>query len=786
MLWRKMIRDILENKMAYLACIFVIAIGLLSYTAMSMAKDNLFMAKDRFYEEYHFADGFIQVKAYPATKVDSLREIDGIEAVNGRLIKDVRVIMPDSTENIYLRLISIDRPDGNQLNGIQLYTGSFPKEKQHQVLVADKFYEAHQLEVGQSLNVVIEGKQVELSISGSGQSPEYVYALKDLQSLTPDPKTFEVAYLPYEDMEALFNQTGLVNDLTFTLAPGVEFKDVEQPLESEMKPYGLESLYAAKDQMSNAMLSEELNSLEKSAGSIPVIFLSIAGIILYIMLKRLVESQRGQIGTMKAFGYGKWEILFHYLSYGLVIGLLGGIAGQLLGSVLAIYLTDYYETYFSLPNLVSQFSMKYFLIGISLATLFSLGASFQGVKGILKLQPAEAMHPPVPVFVSKSWVEKVPGFWRMFTVQGRMAIRNLVRNKSRSFFTFIGMIFTFSLMAAFFSMGSMAETMIMDQFTKVQKQDVKLSFSKPMPLNETVRELQHIEGVKLVEPMLEVPVSLRSLHYKEDVVALGIVPNSTLYNVFDKSGNQVEVPESGIMLSEQIADKLHVQVGDTLQFENSFDRDEKINITIEKIIPQYLGANVYMNQESLLDVLSQGEMATSALMAIDQKGIAELKDQYATSKYVSNIEIRQEMIDRYNQLMALTADTLSIMAVIAIITGFAIVYNSSIISLAERERELASLRVMGMTTKEVMTVISVEQWMIGIAGMITGIPLAITINQALSKSMSSDLYTLPGVTSPEAILQAFIGTILAIWISQLTVARKVKKLDLVAVLKERE
>ena len=121
--------------------------------------------------------------------------------------------------------------------------------------------------------------------------------------------------------------------------------------------------------------------------------------------------------------------------------------------------------------------------------------------------------------------------------------------------------------------------------------------------------------------MLEVPVSLRSLHYKEDVVALGIVPNSTLYNVFDKSGNQVEVPESGIMLSEQIADKLHVQVGDMLQFENSFERDEKINITIEKIIPQYLGANVYMNQERvLLEVLSQGEMATSGTYGNRSKG----------------------------------------------------------------------------------------------------------------------------------------------------------------------
>lgn len=786
MLWRKMIRDMLENKIAYIACIFVIAIGLLSYTAMSMAKDNLFLAKDQFYKEYHFADGFLQVRGYPYSKVESLKEIDGIESVSGRLVKDVRVLMPNSTENIYLRLISIDRPDGNELNGIQLYRGSFPKEKQHQVLLADKFYKAHQLEIGRSLHVVIEGKQVELAVSGSGQSPEFVYALKDLQSLTPDPKTFEVAYMPYEDMEALFNQKGLVNDLSFTLQPGVEFEDVEEAIKSEMKPYGLESLYGAKDQMSNAMLSQELDSLEKSAASIPVIFLSIAGIILYIMLKRLVESQRGQIGTLKAFGYRKWEILFHYISYGLVIGILGGLVGQLFGSVLAVYLTGYYEMYFSLPNLVSQFSVKYLFIGISMATIFSLGASFQGVKGILKLQPAEAMHPPVPVFVSKSWVEKVPGFLRMFTVQGRMAIRNILRNKSRSFFTLIGMIFTFSLMAAFFSMGSMSETMIMDQFTKVQKQDVKLSFSKPLPRSETIRELQHIEGVKLVEPMLEVPVTLRSLNYKEDVVALGIVPNSSLYHIFDKAGNQVEVPVNGIMLSEQIADKLHVQVGATLQLENSFDRDEKINITIEKVIPQYLGANVYMNQDRLLNVLNQGEMATSILMAIDEKGITQLKDQYATSKYVSSIEVRQEMIDKYNQLMGLTSTTLSIMAIIAIITGFAIVYNSSIISLAERERELASLRVMGMTTKEVMTVISVEQWMIGIAGMMTGIPLAIAINQALSKSMSSDLYTLPGITSPEAIIQAFIGTILAIWISQITVARKVKKLDLVAVLKERE
>lgn len=786
MLWRKMIRDIIENKIAYIACAVVIAIGLTTYTSMSTAKDNLFMAKDEFYKDYQLADVFAEVKAMPYARAMALDEIDGIDIVNGRLVKDVRVLMPDSNENVYLRLISLHKPEGNELNGINLIRGSFPEKGRRQVLLAEKFYNAHQLQIGEKINVAIGGKQVELSITGSGQSPEYVYALKGIQSIAADPKTFEVAYVSYEDMEMLFDQKGLVNDLSFTLKPGVQFDDVEQKLKNEMKPYELKGLYAVKDQMSNAMLTQELVGLEQMAGSIPIVFLIIAAIILYIMLKRLVESQRGQIGTMKAFGYGKWEILFHYLCYGLFIGISGGILGGLLGAVLSIGLIDLYQDYFSLPNLEAKFSAKYFFIGVLMVTLFSVVASFQGVRGVIKLQPADAMHPPIPTFTKKTWIEKIPGFWRMFNAQGSMAIRNIVRNKNRSAFTFIGMVFTFSLMASFFSMGSMAEMMILDQFTMVQKQDAKLTFSNPLPRSDIVRELQHVEGVKLVEPFLEVPVSLQFLNHKKDVVALGIIEDSTLYNVFDKAGNRLEVPKTGMMVSEQVADKLGVKVGDVVFMESIMATDEKIKIKVEKVIPQYLGANVYMNQDALLDLLKQGEMTTSVLLAVDHRNIDELKDEYGTAKNVGTVEIRQEIIDKYNEMMELTSYMLWVMAIVSIVTGFAIVYNSSIISLAERKRELASLRVMGLTPKEVMEVISVEQWFIGFLGMLAGIPFANLINKALSKSMSSDLYTMPDVTYPDAIVQALIGTILAIWISQLSVSRKVKQLDLVAVLKERE
>ncbi|WP_458411592.1 ABC transporter permease [Schinkia sp. CFF1] len=786
MLWRKMIRDIRENKFAYLACAVVIAIGLMAYTSMSIAKDGLFYAKDQFYQEYHFADGFAKVKAIPYERAKALAEIDGIAKVDGRFIKDVRVLMPDTKENVYLRLISLHTPEGNELNGIKLEKGKFPEGKHQQVLVADKFYQAHGLELGNKINVIIEGKQVELSISGTGQSPEYIYALKELQTIAADPKTFEVAYMPYEDMEQLFNQKGLVNDISFTLKPGFKFEDVEQRVKSALDRYELEGLYAAKDQLSNAMLTEELKQLERIASSMPLIFLGIAAIILYIMLKRLVESQRGQIGTLKAFGYRNLEILLHYMWYGVFIGVLGGVLGGLLGMWVSKYYLKLYQMYFSLPNLEAHTSLQYFYLGIIMTALFSAAASFQGVKSVIHLQPAEAMHPVVPTFVKKTVLEKIGWFWRIFNVQGRMAIRNLLRNKNRSFFTLIGIVFTFAMMASFFSFYSLSEVMIMDQFTKVQKQDVKVTFSKPMQRADAVRELQHVEGIKRVESLLEIPVSLRFLNHKKDVVALGIPADSTLYTVFDKQGNRVGLPQSGVMVSEQIAAKLGVKDGDVLQMESLYAKDEKIKIKVEKVIPQYLGANIYMNQDAMLGLLKQGDMMTSALLAIDERAIPAFKDEYRSSKYVSTIEVRQEQIDKYTEMMAASSGAMWVMAIISIVTGFAIVYNSSIISLAERKRELASLRVMGMTPKEVMEVVSVEQWFLGFVGVIAGIPLAFSFCKLMSTSMSNDLYTIPAIISTDAIVQALLGTIIAIAISQLSVSRKVKQLDLVAVLKERE
>ena len=209
MLRRKMIRDIKDNKLAYLACIFVISIGLMVFTSMAIVFDNLNVTKETFYNKYNFADGFATVKAFPINSLNRISEIEGIQEVQVRIVKDVRVLMPDRDDNIYLRLISFNSEEAQPLNGVELISGAYPRKNRYEIMVGSKFLEANNLKIGQDITLIINGKSVGMTISGSGQSPEYVYAVRNLQNIYPDPRKFEVGYVSYDVMQTLFSQKGL-------------------------------------------------------------------------------------------------------------------------------------------------------------------------------------------------------------------------------------------------------------------------------------------------------------------------------------------------------------------------------------------------------------------------------------------------------------------------------------------------------------------------------------------------------------------------------------------------
>lgn len=786
MLQRKMWRDLKENKAAYIACIVVIATGLLVFTSVSMVLDNLQGAKESFYRESNFADGFARVKGMPFSEIRRLAGIEGIAAIEGRLVKDVRVLNLEREENVYLRLVSVQPELVNPINGARLLEGEPLQDKDRYIWVSPDFFSANGLKLGDKISVIIEGKKVDLTMVGTAQSPEFVYALRTAQDMYPSPETFGIAYIPFSVMKPLFEEGGLVNDIVFTLKTGYSYQEVEDRLKPRLEAYGLEGLFPRKDQASNVILTQELLSLKGTASSLPVMLLVVASIILYILLRRMVDQQRGQIGTLKAFGYSSRDIVLHYLSYALVIGVFGGFVGGFAGIWLSSPMTRMYQAFFNLPGLQGDFSVKYLLLGMALSTGFSLLAGYQGSKQALKLQPAESLRPPAPPPAKRTAVERLAWFWESLTVQGKMAMRNLFRNKQRSFFTFLGIMFAYIIIATTWYFQDVGDVMIGDQFTKVMAYDVKMTFAAPVSRQEMGRELSRLPGVKRVEPMVEVPATLKYQWRQKDVGLIGLERDAQLYNIYADDGLRVKPPADGILLSSRLAELLGASVGSRLTVESGWARDATQYLMVAGIVPQYLGINAYLEQGTLNQLLRQGDMATSVLLAVDEEAVPVLKDRYRESATVASIEEKNRVLEKYYSLMESYGFMTWLLALFGIITGFAVVYNSSIVSLSERKRELATLMVLGMTPGEALQVLTFEQWFTSFFAMLAGLPLTIAAMHGMARSMNNDIYSIPVLFQPPPFIFALVITSLTIWIAQKTLSRKMRQLSLVDVLKDRE
>lgn len=788
MLWKKMFRDMRESKGAYIACMVIIMMGLLLFTALSLAVENLKTSREDFYTNQHFSHGFASVRSIPSGEVSKLEAIEGIAQIQGRLVKDVQVMSFERDENVYLRLVSIDTTDENPINNMRLELGDSLQSGESVIWIDNKFFEANNLSLEDSLQVIAGGRMHELEIIGVGRSPEFIYATRTLADIYPTPETFGIAYLSEEVMKNMFPEESAFNDLVFTLSPGYVYDDVKDVLESRLKRHGLLNLMAREDQMSHLYLDMEITGVEAMSTGMPILFLSIAAMILYIVLKRLVEQQRGQIGIMKAVGYTDREIMIHYMSYAMFLGFAGGLLGGLLGNALSYPFMVMFEEFFNMPDLQGRFSPLYTAYAVALSLFFSAIAGYQGCKRVLTLEPAEAMRPPAPVLGVKVMLEKVRFFWNMLTVQGMMAVRNMSRNKGRGVFVFLGIMFCFAIVSLTWSMNDMIQKLLFDQYEKVELYDVKITLTGPSAEKAVTREIQRAEGVKAVDPMAEVPVKLRNKWHDEDVQLIAVPAGGQYYHILDKEYRRIALPDHGILLSERLAMLLDARMGTELYLENLLVDSSKPDFRVEVvgIIPQYLGMNAYMELGALQRLLGTPGLTTSLMVGIEPQKVALLKENYRQSSLVAAIDEQQTRLNQLREMMDLYGSMIYVYTFMGVIIGFAIIYSSSIISLSERSRELASMMVLGMTPAEVLEVITFEQWFIGSIGMVAGIPLARGLITLMAQTMSTDMYTIPAEISAQSYFMGFVITSLSIWIAQRASAKKIRSLSLVEVLKSSE
>ena len=781
LLLRKMRRDLQKSAITYLICIVVIAVGICGYSMLSIAAERLALSRDNFFAATNVSDVFAEVKSAPLDTVRRLERIEGVLSAEGRLGRTVAVSGLDGVRG-ELKLVSV-REGG--MNFPLLSQGMPPRSGRNEMVVGERFLEARGLKIGDTVGIIVDGQIVHLTVTGAGITPENIYMVKNLSDLMPDFAAYDGAFLPYDTLAALLHRSGSATDFVLKLQPGAVFESVEDEIERVLEPYGIERIYERNDQMSIAVLQQELDGLVGMTGVLPFLFLSVAAIILYITLLRLIEQQRTQAGTLMAIGISPRMVEWHYTLYGAAIGFIGGAAGGVAGYLVSDPLFEFYKEYFSLPANPPPAALRYILFGSVISTLFCGVVSWICAHSLNGLMPSEALRPAPPKRTRVSVLERIPGLVGMLTVPGMMAIRDLARNRRRAVLGLLGVACAYMMTASLLSMNTLYDVYLFDPLEINQQQDITVNFSRPVSAYDAMRAVRD-PSVEKAEGITEVGAKLRGLGGETDSLIRGIEKDASLLRLFDEKGLPVMVVPDGITLSRHGANILGVEIGDIVEVEVLYPRIQTTRVQVTGIFAEYMSSAAYMTHRDLDKVSGYGGVYTSVLLKAPLEVQARILDRLKDSTAVAGIESRTERITAMRTMMGNMAGIMATMAMMGVLIGAAVIYTSSLIIFEELKREVATLRMLGFSINQSMDVITTGQWITTSMGILLGIPLTVGVSQLLSVSFNSDMYSVPNFVNISSLILAVGLTYLSMFFGTGMIKRKLKKLSPVELLRERE
>jgi putative ABC transport system permease protein len=406
-----LIRMINHSKGQFIAVLTIITMGVAIFTSLNMASVNMNNTVDAYYKQNNFADLFIQTVAIPYQKVKQLEDINGVDQAMGRITLEVPMITDNQNERVNLRLITTTG-DEDEINRSTLLEGKLISDPGREALLIEQFAKARGIGTGDEINVQIRGKQYALEVVGIVANPEFIYIMENNQSILPAEKNFGICYVTEEFGQQASGLIGSYNELLIRYDVYADEELLIDDVENALDLYGVKQTIKREDQLSNAIINQELVQLNNMASTIPILFLVVAALILMMMLSRMVKKDRIKIGVLKSIGYRNGQVLFHYVKYSLSAGVIGGAVGAVLGMLLAGAITRLFLEYFHIPMLRVEFYYSYLIIAIILSAAFCILSGLIGARGALKITPADAMRSEAPKSGKRILLEKIPFFWK--------------------------------------------------------------------------------------------------------------------------------------------------------------------------------------------------------------------------------------------------------------------------------------------------------------------------------------------------------------------------------------
>lgn len=462
----------------------------------------------------------------------------------------------------------------------------------------------------------------------------------------------------------------------------------------------------------------------------------------------------------------------------------GALLGVLAGSGMGHWLAVTYQHNFRFPSLHHAVDLMTVLTGVVVAVLAGMAGASQAVLRAVREPVAQAMRPQPPERYRVAGIGQ--GLVARYLPQpARMVLRHLVRHPGRALLTVAGLAMVGGLVVMVRLQPGALTFLVDSRFRLGELYDVSVRFTEAQP-HRALFELQSIPGVQAAEGMRAVPVELLAMNHRLRTVLEGMPGRGELRGLIDGRLERQPLPENGLLMNAHVARRLGVSVGDRVSLRELQGRRRTRQLPVAAVINELLGVTVYMNVAAFGQVLGDGDVLEGAVLDVLPGELQTVRRALDWRPDIASVTVRQEATDSFYQVVRrISVPITSMGIVLAMLVNFGVVYNAARITLAERMRELASLRVLGFTRSEVAHILMGE---IGLLVLLS-IPLSFACGWGLGwlmvQGMQNDLYRVPLTLPPEGYALAALVTLTSTLVSMAAVLRLMNRMDMLEVLQNR-
>ena len=782
---RKLLRDLQRLKAQAFAVSAVLACGVALFVAATGMYASLEQARDAYYDSAHMADVAVSVVRAPEPVANQLAALPGVDAIEARVAGIGLLDLPGKSDPVSARLVSLPPDRKPRVNDVLLRAGRWPDAaRDNEVLVNEAFAEANRLVPGAQLSALIYGRKRKLEIVGIASSPEFVFVVAP-GALLPEPERFGVLWMGRESLARAFDVDGAFNDVVMRLAPDADVRTTLSAIDTRLARHGGRGAYARDRMISAQFLADELTSLRTMGSIMPPIFMLVAVFLLNVSLSRLVATERSNIGLLKSFGYGNLTIALHYAKFAVAFALLGAFLGMLLGHWIGSYMAGIYARVYRIPQLAFNAEASVYGWAVVVALLAAVLGAAQAVVRAVRLPPAAALAPPAPVSFGRlgAGVERAA---RNLDGKTRMVIRRIVRFPRRSATTVAGISMALALLITSQHFPISMNHIVDVTFGVAQRMHATLSFAKAAD-DRVLNEVARLPGVFRVEPVRAAEVILSAgSHQRRDTI-LGLPASAYLYRVLDHRSAAVPMPTEGILLPENLARKLDVQVGQSVRVQATDGQRAVAELMVTGIVKPYLAGAAYMELGAFGRALREPGRVSAAYVLMDRGARERLSAAVKRTPQIAGVSFLDNAQASMRKMLNEGSGFFSYLFVVfASLMAGGVAYSAARVTFAEQERDLATLRVLGFSRREVSYVLMAEIGALLLLALPTGALLGNLLSHWLMSQFQTDLFSFPYVTHASAYGRSMLFVACAVIGAVLAVRRGVDRLDLVGVLKSRE